>query len=162
MTDIWIGSNYYASAKRVLVLGESTYGSDPPLVDYIPTWIRRQVRDTTFSRIFNAFSGTHTNVATDEEREGFWSKIAFYNFVSRSVGPTRKHRPSDTDYRAAQEPLHSVLQQYAPTGVLILGVEQARYSQPIVRRLGVHSIVTPHPTSYGVSTKVLADAWNRL
>lgn len=162
MNDIWIGSNYTASNKRIFVLGESTYGSDPALVDYIPAWIRREVRDTTFARIFNGFSGTHTSRAKDAEREAFWARVAFYNFVTRSVGPTRKHRPTEADYRASQAPLAKVLRQHSPTGVIILGTEQAEYSAPVVQQFGIPSVTTRHPTSYGLPTKVLTDAWNKL
>ena len=162
MNDIWIGSNYRAASKRILVLGESTYGSDPALADYIPTWIRREVRDTTFARIFNGFSGAHTSRAKDAEREAFWASVAFYNFVTRSVGPTRKHRPTEADYRAAQAPLEAVLRDYSPTGVIILGTEQAEYSAPVVQRLGIRCVTTRHPTSYGLPTNVLTDAWRQL
>ncbi|MES2598484.1 MAG: hypothetical protein V4662_24325 [Verrucomicrobiota bacterium] len=162
MTDIWIGSRYDVSEKRIFVLGESTYGSDPVLVDYIPTWIRRQVRDTTFSRIFNGFSGNHTSRATDADRETFWSRIAFYNFVTRSVGPTREHRPTGADYSAAQTSLEAVLRRHSPAAVVILGTEQAQYSVPVVERLGICYVVTRHPTSYRLQTKVLTDAWNEV
>lgn len=162
MIDIWIGSKYDASDKRILVLGESTYGSDPALADYIPMWIRREARDTTFARIFNAFSGLHTSSADDGSREEFWSKIAFYNFVTRSVGPTREHRPTDADYRLAEAPLEAVLRKILPSGVVILGKGQAQYSEPVMRRLGIASVTAPHPTSYGLRTKILTDAWNQL
>ncbi len=153
---------YPEAANGILVLGESTYGSDPPLAGYVPVWIRSGVRDTTFSRIFNAFSGFHTDRATVTEREKFWAQIAFYNFVTRSIGPTREDRPTDDDYLAAQMPLKQVLEEHRPRAVMILGAEQAKYSAPIVASSGIPSVVTPHPTSYGLRTQVLKDAWHEL
>jgi hypothetical protein len=162
MSDIWIGSRYGASDQRVLVLGESTYGSDPPLAEYIPMWIQRAVRDTTFARIFNAFSGTHTSRASITEREAFWAGIAFYNFVTCSVGPTRNCRPTIHDYRGGQAILETVLEQYHPTAVLILGREQAYFSEPVVARFGIRSVTTEHPASYGLRSQVLSTAWQDL
>lgn len=162
MIDLWLGSDYGLACNGIFVLGESTYGEAPPLVQYIPTWIRREVRDTTFARIFNAFSGRHTSRASVAERDAFWQSIAFYNFVTRSVGPTRRHRPTETDYRSARPSLATVLQQHLPAGVIILGTEQATYSAPVVREVGIPSVTTRHPTSYGLRTCILTQAWEEL
>jgi hypothetical protein len=162
ISDIWIGFKFHAPTNGVLILGESTYGDDPPLREYVPLWIRRQVRDTTFTRLFNACSGSHTSRASEEQRGAFWHGIAFYNFVEQSVGPTRRHRPTPSHYKNATEAFRRVVERHHPRGVLILGTGQAEYSQPVLDPLSIPLVVTRHPTSWGLPTKVLTSAWNEL
>lgn len=160
--DVWVGSNYEPSAERILVLGESWYGDVEPLVDFIPRWARGGVIDNTFSRLFNAASGFHTERATPSQRLGWWNGIAFYNFVPGTVGAARSDRPTRAAFRAAQAPLTAVLDRLRPRGVWIIGKEQAEYSAEVVRRFGAAHEVTPHTASYGLSTATLAGSWARL
>lgn len=158
--DIWVGSTFPTTG--ILILGESTYGADDPLLTYIPSWCRRQTPDRTFSRIFNAFSGQQTSSATVAQREAFWASVAFANFVEQAVGSTRSHRPTPEHYLAAASALPHLLRQIKPRGVLILGREQAQYSEPLVRAAGIPCVVCPHPTAYGISTAALKFGWDEL
>jgi hypothetical protein len=155
--DIWIGSSYSQSPRRILILGESTYGQDPPLISYIPTWIAG-AKDYTFSRIFNACSGAHTSTASIAQRQAFWDSIAFYNFLTVAL-PSRETRPTDAQYRASEQALDEMLARYTPSGVWILGVGQARFSWPIVARHHIPYVVQRHPTSRGLRADNLRDSF---
>lgn len=161
-SNTWVGSQFHGSANSVLILGESTYGDDPPLSQYIPRWCRGEQRDQTLSRIFNAFSGGEASSATPAEREAFWARVAFSNFVQQSVGPTRENRPTVAHYRNAGSSLPWLLERLRPRGMLILGIEQAEFSEPIVRAHGIPYVIAPHPTGVGVENAVLQGKWSEL
>lgn len=162
--DFWIGSKFSDPANGVLILGESTYGEDPRLFQYVPSWCRGELPkpDRTFSRIFNAFSGTKTSPANNAKREAFWATIAFANFVQKSVGSTNKDKATSKHFRIAAKLLPGYLHHIRPRGVLILGIEQAKYSAPIIRAAGIPHVACPHPTGYGIKTTILQAAWNDL
>lgn len=160
MNDVWIGSNFQAPTKGVLILGESTYGAGS-VADLIRGWIYG-ARDQTFSRIFNAFSGHHTDDAKLVERAAFWDSVAFCNFVQEPVGLTCDDRPDDSHYRGAVLSLPRVLQIIRPRAVLILGSEQGAHSRTVVSQLGIPCVVAPHPTGYGVETATLRAKWDEL
>lgn len=160
--DIWVGSYYSSTTPRVLILGESVYGSGEPLRPYLERWIQGKLRDHTFGRIFNAFSASHTSRAAITERRGFWDRVIFYNFVVGTVGPTRKHRPTETAYKASRESLEGVLSEYKPMGVVILGKEQSQYSRKIIEGSGVRYKILPHPAAWGIRTELLTRGWKEL
>jgi hypothetical protein len=162
MIEIWVGSNYKESTRKTLVLGESWYGTECSLNEYIPQWAARKIRDNTFSRIFNAGSGLHTSTATEHEILEFWKKIVFYNYVVGTVGDTRSHRPTKNQYESSKPQLASVLQEYKPQGIWVLGKEQAQYSVPIIQESGFAYEVVAHPTSLGLKASVLQESWQAL
>jgi hypothetical protein len=158
--DIWVGSNYVETNPRMLVLGESVYGSGVPLKEYLPTWIHGAQRDQTFSRVFNALSGVRAASTTVQARQSFWDGVAFYNFVTIVVGALRSSRPTREAYMASRDSLRQVISQYRPHGVLILGKEQAGYSGPVVRETNVPFEVSP--TGFGIKTSWIAKPWKEL
>lgn len=162
VTEVWVGQDYEASEKRILILGESWYAQLESLSEYIPKWAAKKIRDNTFSRIFNASSGFHTSKAKEQEILRFWNSIAFYNFVVGTVGESRKHRPTKVQYEISRTSLQSVLEVLKPKGVWILGRGQAEYSMPIVSAMGLKHEVVAHPTSYGLKAVVLKDSWLSL
>jgi hypothetical protein len=166
VADLWIGSNFSDPANGVLILGESTYGEDPPLSEYVPSWCRGWLPkpDRTFSRIFNTFSGAKASSASNIARETFWATIAFTNFVQESVGSTNKAKATPEQYRNAAVYLPIVLRciNPRPRGVLILGKGQAEFSAPIILAASIPHVICPHPTGYGIKTTILQTAWNDL
>jgi hypothetical protein len=160
--DVWIGDKYECESDRVLILGESWYGDVEPLVLYVPRWARGEINDSTFSRLFNAASGLHTERATYEQRVDWWNAIAFYNFVPGTVGASRSDRPSEAAFAAARTLLTVVLDKLRPRGVWIIGKGQAEYSAEVVRRFGSVFEVTPHTASFGLRSADLAASWHRL
>lgn len=160
MKNIWIGDNYQRSALKILILGESWYGEDKSLAIAIREWASGE-KDATFRRIFKAARGKDSKNATEEEKLEFWHSISFYNFID-SVGPTRQYRPTAKHYESAKLRLVSVLMDYKPKAVWILGKGQALHSKSIITDFGMRAVVTAHPTSFGLKNKDLADSWNEL
>ena len=151
---IWVGPAF--SNQRIFVLGESWYGDYPDELvtddGYIRAYLAGSVTDAMYTRIANACK---------MERKEFWEGIMFTNFVQR-VGATRDLRPSAEHYRSASARLARLLEEHAPRGVWILGLEQGRHSAPVVEAAGIPFEVTAHPTSYGLKHATLGASWNAL
>lgn len=160
--EIWVGKNYQTSKNKILVLGESWYGQEVSIAEYISKWAAREIKDTTFSRIFNAGSGSHTSKATESELLDFWHTIVFYNYVVGTVGETRSHRPTKMQYEFSESSLNLILKQFAPDGVWVLGKEQSHYSVPVIESLCLPYEVVAHPTSFGLKAKVLQNSWRTI
>lgn len=159
--DVWVGSRYADSERRVMLLGESWWGDTEPLKGAIERWARDEQADATFSRLFNTCSGTRREQASYDERMAFWSSIAFYNFVQGSLGATRKSRPSSKHFQAAVPALEKVLHSLKPKGVWIVGLGQSKYSGPVLRRLNVPFEVVNHPSS-GICHAKFHGSWTTL
>ncbi len=151
---VWLGPEF--PSVRIFVLGESWYGdfTDDLETDdgYVSAYLAGKVTDALYTRIANA---------TGLGKARFWRSIMFTNFAQR-VGPTRDHRPSEEHYRSATQRLSRLLVTHSPRGVWILGLEQARYSEPVVRSHGIPVEVTVHPSSYGVKHATLRAGWEAL
>jgi hypothetical protein len=156
----WIGDSWKQTG--ILILGESWYDNEVKLEEYIPNWINKGQSDYLFSRIFNVCSGFHTSNATLQQREIFWSKIIFHNFVNWSVGKERKDRPKPDDYLLAKRQLPEMLREIMPRKIWLLGKEQIEHSKPIVESLGIKHEVAPHPCGWGVKTETLKASWAKL
>jgi hypothetical protein len=158
--DIWVGARYKVSNPRILILGESVYGSGDRLEPYLRGWISGK-KDYTFARIFNAFSGFRTSPVDPIGREAFWEKFVFYNFVVRLM-ETRKCRPRIQDYLESRATLLNVLKHNCPHGVVILGKEQGRYSEPTMEEYGCVYVTMQHPAARGIKTEELKGKWTEL
>jgi len=159
--DLWIGPNYRRQVPRVLVLGVSWYGDVEPLVTFIPKWIRAEIADEFFTRLFNATSGITAAKATVEQREQWWSEIAFYNFVTGTIGPTSAARPRPSQFRTAAGVLPDVLRIARPHGVWIVGTTHSRYSAPVVVAAGIPCEIVRQPRS-GITNAALGVSWSAL
>ena len=107
--DIWKGSGFDRSPSRILILGESTYGDDPPLDVYVRRWVAGKQPDHLFSRLFRVCCGQLGGSATLEARGRFWDSVAFVNFVPASVGAKRSDRPTANHYKQGKAMLPKVL-----------------------------------------------------
>jgi hypothetical protein len=157
----WIGAR--VPQRRVLVLGESWYGPTPLLSTYIPAWCAGTQRDYLFSRIFNAANvtaGLHSSTATATEKRAFWDSVIFDNFVNWSIGGSRSSRPSTADFYSAATTLPTRVAALRPTAVWILGRAHRPHSLRCLH--GIHTVSSPHPCSYGVTTATLAADWAKL
>ena len=156
---VWIGPNY--SYRRIFVLGESWYGdyTDDLVTDdgYIRAYLADCQSDSMYSRIANACMDDKSLRA----RRDYWHGVMFTNFVQR-VGATRDSRPTAEHYRDACGRLARLLEECTPRGVWILGLEQSRYSAPVVQRAGIAYEVSAHPTSYGLRNATLGASWKAL
>jgi hypothetical protein len=150
---IWVGPNY--SDRRILVLGESWYGSWADNTDYgyVSQYLKGAIVDGMYTRMANACGAL--------SKVDYWNGIAFTNFVQR-VGDNRADRPTRQAYLDARPRLRTLVEKLRPRGVWVLGREQAMYSQPVLNDMGVPNEATAHPTSYGLSNAALGDSWHAL
>ena len=160
--DIWKGAGFDRSPSRILILGESTYGDDPPLAVYVRRWVAGKQPDYLFSRLFRVCCGQPASSATLEARGGFWDSVAFYNFVPDSVGAKRSDRPTASNYKKGEDLLPTVLAALQPAGVWILGIDNALYSKPIITERNIVCRVSQRPCGYGVKTSELEEEWSKL
>ena len=89
---LWIGCNYASAPKRVLIMGDSHYTENDE-GEFCPEEYDRCVTDKEYTRgIINCAIEKggwkfHTNLQktfldeSDMDVEGFWNKIASYNFI---------------------------------------------------------------------------------
>lgn len=159
--DVWVGSSYGLTERKLMLLGESWWGETEPLKVAIERWAGDEQADATFSRLFNTCSGTRRENASYNERMAFWNSIAFYNFVQGSLGATRKSRPSSKQFQAAVPAFENVLHSLKPRGVWIIGRSQSEYSSPVLSRLKVPFEVVNHPSS-GICHERFYGSWRTL
>ena len=156
--DPWIGSHYFTEGirgKRVFILGESHHGGEG--CDYAG-FTTKVIHDEAlgenghprrkfFARIQRLIVGGRGGF-TDTEREDFWSRVAFCNFIQTALeGP--RVRPTYDMWQAAREPLLLTLRELAPMLVLVLGVELNRGLPPFPEDIAICAI--QHPSSPGFS-----------
>jgi hypothetical protein len=65
----------------------------------------------------------------------WFNRFAFYNYVSKSIGPTNA-RVTAGQLDAARQPFRQALQVIKPTGVWIMGKRQVEYSEKIIEQYG--------------------------
>lgn len=161
-SNVWKGQRFQDTG--ILILGESTYGDDEPLTDYIPKWIAGTLaeRDYTFSRIFKAAEKLNASEVTSGQRGAFWHSVAFYNFVPGTVGETNKQKATEEHFKQAAKDLPDVLKELKPKAVWILGKTQAKHSQPVVERAGILCEVITHPASPRISSVKLRESWENV
>ena len=150
--QVWIGQNY--REHRTLVLGESWYGDYADNTDkgYVRLYLDGEIRDRMYTRMANA-------VGLD--RQDFWNRILFTNFVGR-VGDHRTDRPTNADFRAAIPRLRDLVAEYKPIRAWVLGIGQGEFSGPVLNQLGLKTVVSPHPTAYGIRNAKLGADWQLL
>src|SRR6185503_16770241 len=89
---------------------------------WISAYLRGEKIDRMYTRMANACGMTPHE---------FWEGILFTNFVLR-VGDVRSDRPTREMYLSAGPRLRSILAEHCPKAAWVLGIEQSRFSGPIL------------------------------
>ena len=128
----WIGCNYASAPKRVLIMGDSHYTVNDE-GEFCPEEYDRCVTDKEYTRgIINCAIEKggwkfHTNLQktfldeSDMDIEGFWNKIASYNFIQEPMKGTHEV-PSLADYETAWKCLADVVQIIKPDICIFVGL----------------------------------------
>lgn len=155
--DPWVGSQYQngLNGVRVLILGESHYGTPPERSGFTSAIINKYGQ-TKRSRFF---STTQRLVSLDKnrghipssERREFWDKVAFYNFVQEFVGTTSRLRPSQSQWERGAEPFIQTVTELAPQLIVVLGKKLKTYLPPEIN--GVVYAYVKHPSGNGFTYK---------
>lgn len=131
----WIGERYRADSRfgiRVLVLGESHYGTEgtetSTVTEWVVQWYTQRARTGEgerlrfFTVIANVLRGQCGRIDHGDLAEVF-QEIAFYNFVQTFVGDGPRDDATLRQWVDAQAPFKTVLEALRPDAVLVLGRE---------------------------------------
>jgi len=116
----WVGKKFgNKQGKRLLILGESHYGSigrDSTIV-----WTREYIQQKWNHRFWtNIMQVVDGRRYWEIDREDFWAKVAFYNYIQEPVGETPGIKPSEEMLERAKEPFFEILNHLKPFHILVL------------------------------------------
>ena len=154
--DVWIGKKWCYQEKKILLLGESWWGPQIPMQLYIGSWCSGNP-DPFFTRIFNSCSGLNASGSSQNQKLYFWDNYAFMNFVFWSVGSTNSSKATANDFKQAAIFLERYLRVLNPNSVWIIGKTHSAYSQPVLTKLGIHCVVSNHPSSPITNVQLKSD-----
>jgi hypothetical protein len=163
--DPWLGSDYRTvglDGVRVLILGESQYGSPDNASEPYNGTPTPECRKSTqriiqecaldhpkafFTKIakllLGRVVGEHLSAA---ERAALWRAIAFYNFIQWWL-PAPRHRPTESMWAAGCQPFVELVQEIHPHVIVVLGRQLSGWLPPLDRATSVVKIA--HPSSKG-------------
>ncbi len=118
----WVGSRYAGSPGRLLVVGDSHYGTpaearDPEFtVKLIDGYLRGERRLGYCTKVACLVTGKS---GYEVDREVFWHSVAFANYLSAFLeGPARA--PTGDEWAASVEPFRRLLSDLAPLHIVFL------------------------------------------
>ncbi len=118
----WVGEKYQANAPgpRLLILGESHYSTEE---GETPDLTRRCVSEHAARTWNHKFFTMLTQLVTgidhwEIDRQAFWGKVCFYNYVQRSVADSWGVAPTSADFSSDEFALRAVIESLRPTHVL--------------------------------------------
>jgi hypothetical protein len=166
---LWEGASYKSDGfrgKRLLILGESAYGSRTWTQDEQNGFILANLTGTEshsfYTKVYHSFSDVPKRVSMKQFRE-FWDSIAFYNYIQETVGPRPKYRPEIEMWVRWKEPCVAIIGSISPNRILVLGRQLWRTLHDL-KLLRTHDDTTsdfiaenatvkcshiPHPASVG-------------
>lgn len=147
----WIGEQYNEGLKngtQLLILGESHYGTSGPkdasFTQHVVAEHGKKNRHAFFTKTAKLVLGlTGDDYLTDDQREAFWDRVAFYNYVQEYAGETPDGTVTPEMWEDAEKPFLTVLERLDPDAVLILGKELSNH----VPEVDVETCVVTHPSS---------------
>jgi len=182
----YIGENYFNSNQKILVLGESHYGSQK--MNSYPMWTRDVIEKEYLQDLAKGIKNswikcfrTTAEILTGKEyscSDYIWKDIAFYNFFQETVGDSN---PRDKKYITAElieksrMALKDVLEILNPDVVVVWGwgklmttwlpIERIKLKEtPYIFTINEYPPVPfwcmMHPSSPRLNRKFLKKLWN--
>ena len=131
----WIGNNYTNGGifdKKILILGESHYGSDKD------SWFNENLTILSIQEKIGEAKGEkgkfykkafHTNIfkafnekpATNQNKIEFWHSVAYFNYVQGSVGEKPRERPEKNDWDLSFSAVKKTFDLLKPEIIVVLG-----------------------------------------
>lgn len=147
----WIGADWKASPRRILVVGESHYASkqdEDKAQEKIGEW--QADPDSTREVIYEAgigdwyylrfFGNLHRALLGKDVHGGarvsLWRHLAFCNFIQRPM-KNPSDRPSPDEFFGGWRHFMELLRRLRPDAVLFVGVSAARHFDAAAKALGV-------------------------
>jgi hypothetical protein len=122
----WVGDGYGKSKRKLLIVGLSHYSAGYEYFEeftqnVVEQWIYREHSPAFFSKLNNllgdALDGEKPG---NHDRESF-RRVAFYNYIQSFCGDGPRKDPDEQQWRDAEAPFKSVLDELEPTHVVLLG-----------------------------------------
>lgn len=120
----WVGEAYAEGyyGVRILVIGDSHYGKAPGeehnfTCDVLRMHLSGEQRISFFTNIARAITGIPND---DLDQVEFWEKVAFYNYVQKSVEEARS-RPTVDQGVSAQAAFEEIINNLQPDRIIMLG-----------------------------------------
>ena len=133
----WVGNRYdqgYAGGPRLLVLGESHYGDQPPEHNLTQRltheYAQGQWKHGFWTNIMQAVMGCHHTAITPAQKETFWQSVALYNYIQVMLEGPRRCPPAEA-WLDSQPTFEAVLEALRPHAILILGTQTWNKLPPV-------------------------------
>jgi hypothetical protein len=126
----WVGSNYTSGgilSKRTLILGESYYQKDDGTAlgqESTREMVTAQIEGTWSMRFFTSVVRAILDLdhpPTLDEKSDFWNSVIHYVYVQSPVGSRPRERPSASMWAEAHDPFLTILSEYQPEFIVVLG-----------------------------------------
>ena len=131
----WQGVTYGSTDVRLLILGESHYGTNPPMrewtVDVVTRYIRNEPHEPWFRTFTNITQVVRGRRYSEIDRKEFWNSVSFYNYVQEVAAEfARGRRPTLEMFVRSQGAFQEVISEPKPTHILAMGVHLWRNMPP--------------------------------
>ncbi len=143
----WVRKDYQSQSPKILVLGESHYGIEKDYnpdftTDIIKDWaLEREGSRRFFTIIAKISSKILYNRTPDwlglEDKQFFWSRVAFYNYIQSFVGDAARIRPSESMWDEAKEPFLTVVDKPKPHIIIVLGRSLGNYIKEFEKEIPI-------------------------
>lgn len=159
----WVGNRYYDPIHfycRTLILGESNYTTPDKfksnlVIDCVLDDMNTDCAIERDTAGFCRFSTKVRRVIFGRSESlgpaGFWTDVAFYNFVQFRVGDSARVRPTDEMWRKSALAFAEVIQSLQPAKILVLG--KANWDNLL--HLVPHEKVGPYTADIEVAEKIV-------
>ncbi|QNK77780.1 hypothetical protein AAFN75_17605 [Algibacter sp. AS12] len=137
----FIGKDYFNSAQKIMVIGESHYRDDnQESIDWnnqltftrdihsIIAINKKYDRTKVFYYLNRALFRNDSKIDTNV----LWSKLTFYNFIQSSMH-TRKSRPVESDYLKGWSNYFEMMPILKPNFCLFIGVQASDYLKKAIK-----------------------------
>lgn len=141
-STLWIGRDYKNESnflRKVLIIGHSTYDTQPNDPPGIISWIEGN-DDKTFSKLLEHVQ--KTPICGIQTPRDLFRSIAFYNFVPDSLGPENRD-PTPDEYEQGKKALPGVISHANPRAIFVFGLNHREHSSPLLEASGIafmHSV----------------------
>ncbi len=142
----WIGKSYRKATTKVLIVAESHYAnSENNLALFnrefstrLIVWESRITDDPYTVPQYNNLERVLTGIKSmgNENREDFWEHVAFYNFIQRTMYPS-KERPNWNDFIDGWGHCIDVVKVLKPDVCLFSGVTASKSFDGQMQKLGI-------------------------
>ncbi|KIA89575.1 hypothetical protein [Kaistella jeonii] len=150
----WIGKDYFAQDKRLLIIAESQYAQGETKEQYekdlalvnSANFTRNAVQQTQIENYYkhlaldNFLKAMFGNATINKEK--LWQNLAFYNFVQRTMdysnfNGNKTEQPTNTDFDEGWKVFAEIIKILKPTDCVFIGVTGATSFERMMDSLNI-------------------------